>query len=47
MDRDPGLQTEEVRLPDGRRVVFYRFPEEPEADDAPAPPPAPAASEER
>ncbi|HSN90675.1 MAG TPA: hypothetical protein VLS93_05565 [Anaeromyxobacteraceae bacterium] len=34
-DRDPDLEREEIRLPDGRRLVYYRFPEKPDADRAP------------
>jgi hypothetical protein len=34
------FEKERVRLPDGRELVFYRFPEAP---PRPASPPAPAA----
>ena len=27
-ERDPDLEREEIRLPDGRRLVYYRFPDE-------------------
>jgi hypothetical protein len=39
-DRDADLRPDEIRLPDGRRLVYYRFPED-EADES-APLPAPA-----
>ena len=36
-DRDPDLVREEIRLPDGRHLVYYRFPEDEErTDDPPA-----------
>jgi len=34
-DRDPDLDRKETRLPDGRRLVYYRFPEEADADRVP------------
>ena len=40
-EREGGLEREAVRLPDGRRLIFYRFPQS-AARPAPAPPdPAP------
>jgi hypothetical protein len=37
-DRPPALVKREVQLPDGRRLIFYSFPERAEArDDAPTP----------
>jgi hypothetical protein len=36
-DRDEDLQREEIRLPDGRRLVYYRFPETPDEEPAPGP----------
>lgn len=43
--REPGFEKEVVTLPDGRRLVFYAFPEP--ARDAPAAPPPPDPPRER
>ncbi len=43
-DGPPALSRREVKLPDGRRLIFYDFPEPaaPRVEaPAPAPPPAP------
>jgi len=37
----PALDKQVIRLPDGRELTYYRFPE------SPAPAPAPARPEER
>jgi hypothetical protein len=42
-DRDPDLDRQEIRLPDGRRLVYYRFPDE---GDAGGEPPTPGAGGE-
>jgi hypothetical protein len=39
------MEKREVRLPDGRRLVFYRFPEPPEPRDEPARPHVPEREE--
>ncbi len=40
------LEKEVVRLPDGRRLILYRFPEAPPAEAAPRPAaPAPPGGE--
>jgi hypothetical protein len=36
-EKVPVLEKREIRLPDGRRLVFYEFPE-PARREAPAPP---------
>jgi hypothetical protein len=47
-DGEPGLERHEIRLPDGRRLVFYPFPGEAAAGAAPAAQGgAPHAPEER
>jgi hypothetical protein len=41
---EPGLEKEEIRLPDGRRLIFYTFPDAKRRPDPPSPaadPPAP------
>jgi hypothetical protein len=46
----PQFEKEVVQLPDGRRLIYYRFPEPPRAAPAPggpAAPGAPAAGKER
>jgi hypothetical protein len=35
IDRDPDLDRQEIRLPDGRRLVYYRFPDRGEAGGEP------------
>jgi len=39
-DKEPVLEKRAVRLPDGRRLVFYEFPERPRRDPAARPEPA-------
>lgn len=52
-DRAAELERREVRLPDGRRLVYYPFPEataprgEAPAPDAPPAPSPPPSNEER
>jgi len=51
-DRQPDLDRRVIRLPDGRRLVYYRFPEPAETgDQAPAGPapeePPPGSPRER
>jgi hypothetical protein len=40
-EREGALEKEPVRLPDGRRLIFYRFPRPAERPDPPPPDPAP------
>lgn len=37
--QEPGFEKQVVRLPDGRRLIYYRFPSEP---PRPGPAPSPA-----
>jgi hypothetical protein len=48
-EREPTMEKREVRLPDGRRLVFYRFPEPPPApgQERPRDPAPPAGGGER
>ncbi len=39
-DREPVVVKREIRLPDGRRLVFYEFPQRPQRDATAPPEPA-------
>ena len=44
--RDGELDKREIRLPDGRRLIFYSFPESPRRPEPP-PPATPVNPQER
>ena len=47
--RDGELDKREIRLPDGRRLIFYSFPESPRRPEPPGQgsPPTPVNPQER
>ena len=47
-EREPRLDKEVVRLPDGRRLIYYAFPEQPpDGASSPPEPEPPPPTEER